>query len=106
VYDEIDKHDLMTGDIVDMYYKGSDYLERAFREGDNNRTNSHTGSILKTGPDKEHTYVVHSTGNGLKIQPIGELLGSGMFKKFYITGIRRPGTKKHPYLQRGGIIKA
>jgi hypothetical protein len=106
VYDEIDKHDLMTGDIVDMYYKGSDYLERAFREGDNNRTNSHTGSILKTGPDKEHTYVVHSTGNGLKIQPIGELLGSGMFKKSYITGIRRPGTKKHPYLQRGGIIKA
>lgn len=97
VADNIDKHDLKTGDIVDMYYRGSNHFDRAFREGDENRTNSHTGTILKTGPDKEHTYVVHSTGNGLNVQPIGELIGSGFFKKSYITGIRRPGSKNHKY---------
>lgn len=97
IADNIDNHDLKTGDIVDMYYRGSSHLSRAFREGDQNRTNSHTGTILKTGPDKEHTYVVHSTGNGLNVQPIGELLGGGFFDKSYITGIRRPGTKNHPY---------
>ena len=97
VSDNIDNHELKTGDIVDMYYKGSDYQNRAFKEGDNERTNSHTGTILKTGHDKEHTYVVHSTGNGLRVDPIGTLLGSGFLKKSYITGIRRPGSKNHKY---------
>lgn len=105
IEEHIDEHDLYTGDIVDMRHGGSNFTDTAWREGDPDRANTHTGTILKTGPDKEHTYVVHSTGNGLNVQPIGELLGSGIFKKSYITGIRRPGTKNHPYTKDlGGYL--
>lgn len=104
VEENIDKHNLKTGDIVDIYYRGSDFLNKAYEEGDENRTNSHTGTILRTGKNKENTYVVHSTGNGLNIQPIGELIGSGLFKKAYITGIRRPGSKNHSYKALGGNL--
>ena len=87
---------LLSGDIVDMRYPGSSFTNQAFAEGDPNRVNTHTGTIIVTGPNKEHTYVAHSMGSGLKVEPIGNLLGVSWTNP-YITGIRRPGTKKHPF---------
>lgn len=97
VEDHIDDEgvELQSGDIVDLRYPGSDYTDRAWREGDPNLPNSHTGTIIKTGPKKGNTYVAHYVG-GLQIEPIGDLIGTGI-RKVYITGIRRPGTKEHPY---------
>lgn len=97
VKDNIDKADLKTGDIVDLSHSHSGYSREAYEKGDYNRANTHTGSILKLGPRKQDTYVLHYQGKGIEIEPIGNLIGPSIWKANYITGIRRPGTKKHPY---------
>lgn len=97
VKDNIDKADLKTGDIVDLSHSHSGYSRKAYEKGDYNRANTHTGSILKLGPRKQDTYVLHYQGKGIEIEPIGNLIGPSIWKANYITGIRRPGTKKHPY---------
>ena len=94
---QADNHELKTGDIVDIYVARSGHKTQALREGDFNNGNSHTGTILRTGPNKKDTYVVHYMGNGkISVDPIGRLLNwiPGTNK---IVGIRRPGTKNHPY---------
>ena len=98
VADHIDDVDLQTGDIVDINHFGSDYTQNAWNHGDKDRSNSHTGSIIRTGPNKKDVYVLHYQGNGkIDIEPIGPMIGNGLTKKNVITGIRRPGTKNHPY---------
>lgn len=94
----IDEHDLKSGDIVDLYYSGTHSQDQAYSEGDANRANTHTGTIVRTGKGKNEVYVAHDLGKGLIFQPINELIGTGITKSSYITGIRRPGTKKHPYV--------
>lgn len=105
VEENIDKHNLMTGDIVDLGHPGSGSEYRAWREGDYNRSNSHTGTILRTGPDKRQTYVLHYGGKdkGVVAEPIGNMIGFSLTRD-YITGIRRPGTKHHPYVDNNGRI--
>ena len=88
--------ELKSGDIVDMRYPGSSFSKTAFEEGDYNRANSHTGTIIKTGPNKENTYVAHYYNGTLNMTPIGDALGVSWINP-YVTGIRRPGTKEHPY---------
>lgn len=105
VEENIDNHDLKTGDIVDLGHPGSGSEYRAWVEGDHNRANSHTGTILRTGPNKKQTYVLHYGGKskGVVAEPIGNMIGFSMTRD-YITGIRRPGTKYHPYVDNRGKI--
>ena len=100
VEENIDKHDLKTGDIVDMGWPASENVEKAFNEGDYNRGNTHTGTILRVpqrdSKNRLKTYVIHNMGDNMLVEPIGNLLGNRI-KHPYITAIRRPGTAKHPY---------
>lgn len=96
IKDNIENVRLKTGDIVDIAYPGSSYKNKAIKEGDKGRRNTHTGTILKTSPRKEDTFIMHSTGEGIRVEPIGDFIGPKLFN-MYITGIRRPGTKSHPY---------
>ena len=91
----IDKHDLNTGDIVDMGYSSTKNYKWALDDGDSNRANTHTGVLLRTGNRKQDTYVIHYMGNGIRVDPIGDLLRHK--NDLRITGIRRPGTYKHQY---------
>lgn len=102
VEDNIDNTKLENGDIVDMAHNGS-YGRKAYIEGEYNRANSHTGTIINRNGN---TYVFHYDGNGkIKMDPIGDLIGNSIFKPTMITGIRRPGTKEHPYTdEKGNII--
>ena len=88
--------ELKSGDIVDMRYPKSSFTSEAWYTGDQKLPNTHTGTIVKTGPRKEDTYVAHYFKDGLQLEPIGDLIGVSWTKP-YVTGIRRAGTKEHPY---------
>lgn len=88
----IDEHQLENGDIVDMSFSRSNYQDDAYKDGDYNRANTHTGTILRTGRDKKDTYVIHYMGNGIRVDPIGDLLRQK--RGLSITGIRRPFSSK------------
>lgn len=106
VNDNIENVNLQTGDIVDLAHRGSSYESVAWDKGDSNRANSHTGTILRVGPKKSQTYVLHYGGadKGMIAEPIGNLLGASLFKENYVTGIRRPGTRLNPYTDNYGKI--
>ena len=86
---QINPDKLESGDMVDLYTEGSPNNSLA-KEG---RGNSHTGTVFKpygkTGP----AYIVHNT-SGVYVEPLAKF---GPTHTWAIMGIRRPGTKEHPY---------
>lgn len=96
--------ELQTGDIVDLYSTHSHYAPRAYREGTLNRSNSHTGMVFQPYPGaKAKTYVIHNVNGNITVDPIGKFIFSSknLTPKWQITGLHRPGTKEHPYLENG-----
>lgn len=101
VENNIDNVELQSGDIVDIAKKSA-FERKAYKYGDFNRANSHTGTIINRNGN---TYVFHYDGEGkIKMDPIGDLIGNSIWNPSMITGIRRPGTKKHPYTDKNGNI--
>lgn len=91
---DIDTNNLKNGDIVDLYNEGSNSNKKAAK----GRGNSHTGTIYKPYGDDTPgpTYILHNVGGSTYIDP----LGGGVFGNdhlYGIMGIRRPGSKEHPY---------
>lgn len=86
VKNHIAEHNLQDGDIVGMYTAFSPSQKRAYREGLNRRTNTHTGRIV-TGLDGA-PFVVHNMHGEVRVDPLSELLGGG--NGVGVTYISRP----------------
>lgn len=84
---EIDPSQLQNGDFVDLYTEGSPHNSEAAT----GRGNSHTGTIFKSG---NNAYIIHNISGKVYVDPLANF---GPLHTWAIMGIRRPGTKEHPY---------
>lgn len=84
---EIDPNQLQNGDFVDLYTEGSSHNSEAAT----GRGNSHTGTIFKSG---NNAYIIHNISGKVYVDPLAKF---GPLHTWAIMGIRRPGTKEHPY---------
>ena len=90
---QIDPNNLQSGDFVDLYTEGSGHNEEAKKTG---RGNSHTGTVFKpygkTGP----AYIIHNVGGDVYVDPLASF---GPLHTWGMMGIRRPGSKEHPFIK-------
>ena len=70
-----------------MYYKGSPYLEEAFKNGTKGRTGTHTGYLKYENGD---WYVVHNIHGKVHVDRFKNIQGGN--KKYGVTGIYAPRT--------------
>ena len=89
--EDINPNNLKSGDFVDLYTEGSGHNpEAAYGRG-----NSHTGTIFKpyeNGP----AYIIHNINSDVYVDPLSKF---GPTHTWGIMGIRRPGSKEHPYYE-------
>lgn len=84
---------------ANMYFKGSEYLERAFKEGQG-VTGTHTGVVKweNTTPQRRGYWnLVHNIGGNVHVEPFTKTQGGG--KKWGVTAIYEP--EKSNALTRG-----
>ena len=72
---------------VNMYYKGSPYLEEAYNNGTKGRTGTHTGYLKYENGD---WYVVHNIHGKVHVDRFKSIQGGN--KKYGVTGIYAPRT--------------
>lgn len=89
--DQLDPNNLKTGDFVDLYTEGSGHNSEATQ----GRGNSHTGTIYKPLGDNGPVYIIHGgLGDKVYVDPLDRF---GPLSTWSIMGVRRPGSKEHPY---------
>lgn len=89
VYKNFDsKTQLVPGQpyVVNMYYKGSPYLEEAYKNGTRDRTGTHTGNLVDDG--NGNWYVIHNIHGQLHVDPFTKIQGGN--KSYGVTGIYKP----------------
>lgn len=90
---------LKSGDFVDIMRDTNSLTggetDRLSAQG---RGNTHTGTIFKPYGDAKGypAYIIHNVGGDVYVDPLGNF---GPLKTWSIMGIRRPGTKEHPYYE-------
>lgn len=89
----IDPNNLKSGDFVDLMRdtKLGGKNDKLAAKG---RGNTHTGTIFKPYGDRGPAYIVHNVGGPVYVDPLGKF---GSLNTWSIMGIRRPGSKEHPY---------
>lgn len=80
----LDKDSVYT---VNMYYKGSPYLEEAYKNGTKGRTGTHTGYLKYENGD---WYVVHNIHGKVHVDKFTSIQGGN--RKYGVTGIYAPRT--------------
>ena len=73
--------------IVNMYYQGSPAQERAYNEGRDKMTGTHTGYVT-WNPDTNRWEVTHNIHGTIHVDPFTQIQGGN--KKYGITGIFTP----------------
>lgn len=76
--------------IVNMYYTGSPAQERAYKEGRDKMTGTHTGYVT-WNPNKNRWEVTHNIHGTIHVDPFTQIQGGN--KKYGITGIFTPRKK-------------
>ncbi len=80
-----------VGDIVEMYYPGSDYQTEAIRDGKDNTVTTHIGHITEKDGVKYVTHNVHGTWHTDKLETLLSRSGNNKGTKgTVISGIVRP----------------
>lgn len=96
---------LQTGDVVDLYSMNSAHNDEAWKNGTQNRSNSHTGVIYQPYKGrKDLTWVIHNINGKIYVDPMSKFMvsESGANLDWAPTGFHRPGTKEHPYVDSKG----
>ena len=89
---QLDVNNLKSGDFVDLYTEGSGHNSEAAT----GRGNSHTGTIFKPYGNTGPAYIIHNVGGPVYVDPLSSF---GPTHTWSIMGIRRPGSKEHPYYE-------
>ena len=85
---------------VSMYYTGSPYQRLAFKQGTNNRANTHTGNLLYDG---KQWVIEHNFHGTVMRDPLSDLLGSG--HNIGVTQISYKQGEQIPKAQFGWIAR-
>lgn len=87
VYNNFRSGDLNPDKVytVNMYYKGSPYLETAYNDGTKDRTGTHTGYLKN---ENGEWYVVHNIHGVVHVDRFKDIQGGG--KNYGVTGIYEP----------------